>query len=130
MNGIAIKEGRRCGIVFFTHTIAPMPPSEEIASVGFPTKQTTRRFDTRDVDPARISIRQATADDASWIVDIYNDVVQSSSAVEYVVERPVDEKRDWLVELNSDGWVCLIAEQDGAPLGYLSLGMLSRFRVF
>lgn len=53
---------------------------------------------------------------------VYNEVVCTSNAVAFYLERPKEEKAQWLSKLNAGGWACLIAEQDGVPLGYLSIG--------
>lgn len=77
-----------------------------------------------EVTASKITVRDATAADATFVLTTYNEVVLSSTALEYFEERTLQEKVQWLTDLIADGWLCMIAELDGVPIGYLSFGML------
>ena len=121
LTDIATKKGRRCSHVFFSRTIGTPPNPDQIQQTGFPAFDLPiRKHLDVQIIPDQVNVRNATEQDVDFITRIYNEVVLTSPAVAYYEERAASEKEQWLSKLNTEGWACLIAEQDGIPLGYLS----------
>lgn len=71
-----------------------------------------------------IEIRDATVADADALLRIYNVEVLEGTATFDVEPRSLDDQKRWLVD-RSGGHVVLVAELDGAVIGF---GSLSKFR--
>lgn len=69
-----------------------------------------------------IQIRTATADDADAIRAIYNDAVINTTAVFDYEPRSAEAQLAWLAMKAGQDLPVLVAEQDGAVLGYASYG--------
>jgi L-amino acid N-acyltransferase len=67
-------------------------------------------------------IRDATLDDLSEILRIYNDVVATSTAI--YADRPatLSERREWFDARKARGYPVLVADEGGAILGFSSFG--------
>lgn len=92
--------------------------------MGFPKDNPLELVKSVDIVPSAVLIREATLADCQFITTTYNDIALSTSAVEYMEERDLKEKEKWLADLIVEGWVCLIAEMEGIPVGFLSFGEL------
>jgi L-amino acid N-acyltransferase len=70
-----------------------------------------------------IAIREASLDDVSGILQIYNEVIASSTAI-YIDDPVMLENRDaWLLEQQKRGYPVLIADEgDGDIAGFCSFG--------
>ena len=68
------------------------------------------------------TIRSAEDADLSAILAIYNNAIATSFAV--WSEKPVDlgERRQWWCDRVSNGFLVIVADQDGACAGYASYG--------
>lgn len=67
-------------------------------------------------------IRPATAADLPGILDIYNDVVATSTAVFSLTPATLDDRRAWFEGRQQAGYPVLVAERDGAVAGFSSFG--------
>ena len=95
-----------------------------ISKMGFPKDNTLELVKSVDIVPSAVIVREATLADCQFITTTYNDIALSTSAVEYMEERDVKDKEKWLADLIAEGWVCLIAEMEGIPVGFVSFGEL------
>ncbi len=67
-------------------------------------------------------VRDATEEDLTGILEIYNDVIRTSSAV-YVVEPvALEERRDWFAARRARGFPVLVAIDGAEVLGFASFG--------
>ena len=72
--------------------------------------------------PAEFTIRPATVGDATAIVEIYNREVATSTATFDLVERSIDEQRDWLTARSGAFAAIVAVEADGGRVvGFASL---------
>lgn len=69
-----------------------------------------------------IRIRDASIQDAEAIRAIYNDAVLNTTAVFDYVAREPQAQRDWLTMKAEQNLPVLVAEENGAILGYSSYG--------
>ncbi len=67
-------------------------------------------------------IRDATDADLPGILEIYNDVIASSTAVYADDPVPLSERRQWLEARRALGYPVLVAADDGRVLGFASFG--------
>jgi L-amino acid N-acyltransferase YncA len=67
------------------------------------------------------AIRAATPDDLRAIVEIYNDVIETSSTIWSESLTTIDERLDWLQEKASAGYPVLVAKDHGV-LGFIATG--------
>jgi len=69
-------------------------------------------------------IRNASEADLPGILNIYNEVIRTSSAVYMEQEATLDDRRAWLAARTAQGYPVLIAEDtgDGSVLGYATFG--------
>lgn len=67
-------------------------------------------------------IRDATEADLPEILSIYNDAVQSTTALFTDSVVDLDDRRAWLAARASQGYPVIIATQEGEVLGYGSFG--------
>lgn len=67
-------------------------------------------------------IREARLEDLPAILDIYNEVIMTSSAV--YCDNPVslDDRRQWFESRQTQGYPVLVAEDDGEVIGFASFG--------
>lgn len=64
------------------------------------------------------TIRFATTADASAIAQLYNELGIRTNAAYRTVEVSVENRRQWLVEQERNGYPVLVAEESGQLLGY------------
>ncbi|WP_176086822.1 GNAT family N-acetyltransferase [Martelella sp. HB161492] len=67
-------------------------------------------------------IRDARESDLPVIVDIYNDAVVNTTAIWNDVLIDLENRMYWLDQRRQRGFPVLVAEQEGAVLGYASYG--------
>ena len=63
-----------------------------------------------------ITWRDAVPDDAEWQTEIYNELVKTAAAIESIEPRPVEERR-LAIEEGHGVWPCVVALEDGHPVG-------------
>jgi L-amino acid N-acyltransferase len=69
-----------------------------------------------------IHIRHATTDDASAMLEIYNDAILNTTAVYSYEPVTLENRIEWLEGKVRDGWPVFVAEDAGMVLGYSSYG--------
>ena len=69
-----------------------------------------------------MEIRAATEADLPAVLEIYNDVIATSTAVYAVVPASLDERRAWLRTRREAGYPVLVAGGAGSVLGFASFG--------
>lgn len=69
-----------------------------------------------------MDIRSATEADLPGILEIYNDVIATSTAVYAVAPASLDERRSWLRARRERGYPVLLAGDAGRVLGFASFG--------
>ncbi|PKR59739.1 GNAT family N-acetyltransferase [Thalassospira lohafexi] len=67
-------------------------------------------------------IRTATKGDLPAILEIYNDVLLTSTAIYDDQPSSLEERLDWFEGRVQQGFPVLVAEQDGTVLGFASYG--------
>jgi L-amino acid N-acyltransferase len=67
-------------------------------------------------------IRFATTDDASAMLEIYNDAILNTTAVYSDEPVTLENRIEWLEGKARDGWPVFVAEDAGVVLGYSSYG--------
>ncbi len=89
----------------------------------------TLRDDTRpegEVEPLRVTVRDAGDFDLPRVTEIYNHYVVTSSATFDLTPFTVEQRREWFAHYSTSGpHRLLVAERDGLVLGYAASG---RFR--
>ncbi|EEQ96560.1 acetyltransferase [Brucella intermedia LMG 3301] len=84
-----------------------------------------------DKAPAmNLLIRHATEADLPALLAIYNDAVENTLAIWNETLVDLENRREWLKARNRDGFPVLVAERDGAILGYASYGPFRPFEGF
>ena len=71
-------------------------------------------------------IRHATEADLPALLAIYNDAVENTLAIWNETLVDLENRREWLKARNRDGFPVLVAERDGAVLGYAARFARSR----
>lgn len=74
-----------------------------------------------------VTLRAATVDDLPAILDIYNDVILTTTAVYSEVPHTLDMRLAWFNERQSAGFPVIVAERDGVIAGF---GTYGHFRVW
>ena len=69
-----------------------------------------------------MEIRGAADADLSGILEIYNDVIATSTAVYAIVPSSLGERREWLRARQAREFPVLVATDDGSVLGFASFG--------
>ena len=69
-----------------------------------------------------IEIRQATAEDLPAILDIYNDVIATSTAVYSIAPSTLEERRAWFEARTRAGYPVLVAVGEDGVVGFASFG--------
>lgn len=69
-----------------------------------------------------LHIRDATPDDLGAILDIFNDVIATSTAVYSLQPTTLAERSAWFDARRAAGFPVLVAEQGGAVCGFASFG--------
>jgi phosphinothricin acetyltransferase len=69
-----------------------------------------------------LDIRDAGEDDLQAMLDIYNDVLATSTSIFSDIKRTPEEQARWFDDRRSQGWPVLVACRDGRLLGYASYG--------
>jgi L-amino acid N-acyltransferase len=67
-------------------------------------------------------VREATHSDLDGILAIYNDVIQTSTAVYSLAPATVEERRAWFDARRAAGYPVLVACRDAEVLGFSSFG--------
>ena len=67
-------------------------------------------------------IRDATPDDAAAIAAIYNDAVRHTTAILMEGEVGAENRVQWMAARQALGYPVLVAEAEGAVLGYAAFG--------
>ena len=69
-----------------------------------------------------VVVRNATEADLPAIVDIYNEVIANSTAIWIDDPLTLDDRRAWLAMRRQQNYPVLVAERDGALVGFASFG--------
>ncbi|WP_320199201.1 GNAT family N-acetyltransferase [Agrobacterium sp. rho-13.3] len=69
-----------------------------------------------------IELRDATIDDLSGIMDIYNDAVLNTTAIWNEVLVDLENRKEWFKARKDRGFPVIVAIKDGAVAGYASYG--------
>lgn len=69
-----------------------------------------------------IDIRDADTNDLEPIRDIYNEVLDSSTAIFSDVARTREEQASWFAERRSRGWPVIVGCSGGVVIGYATYG--------
>ena len=67
-------------------------------------------------------IREARDNDLPQILDIYNDVVLTTTAIYEDALSTMEQRRAWFESRRSQGLPVLVGEEDGAVIGFSSFG--------
>ena len=67
-------------------------------------------------------VRDASAADLAGILEIYNDVIATSTAIYAVAQTTLEERRRWLAARVDQGFPVLVAIEDDDVLGFSSFG--------
>lgn len=67
-------------------------------------------------------LRAAQAADLPALLDIYNDVIATSTAIYTEAPTTLDERRTWFDARRGAGFPVIVADVDGAVAGYASFG--------
>jgi L-amino acid N-acyltransferase YncA len=68
------------------------------------------------------SIREASECDLPAIVAIYNEVIANTTAVFTEIPEPLEARQAWWRQRQSQSYPVLVAEHEGAVVGYASFG--------
>ena len=69
-----------------------------------------------------ITVRHATENDLPQILDIYNDIIKTTTAVYYYEPHTLEMRKAWFDERKQLGFPIFVAEEDGAVLGMSTIG--------
>src|SRR5262245_32534904 len=69
-----------------------------------------------------IEVRDAIAEDLPAILEIYNDVIATTTAVYRDDPATLDDRQAWWQARVTQGYPVLVAHDDGAVLGFASFG--------
>ncbi len=69
-----------------------------------------------------ITIRHATENDLSQVLDIYNDIIANTTAVYYYEPHTLEMRRQWFAERSLEGFPIFVAEEEGVILGMSTIG--------
>lgn len=69
-----------------------------------------------------VQVRDAAPDDVGAILDIFNDVIATSTAVYSLQPTTLAERRTWFEARRAAGFPVLVAEEGGAVCGFASFG--------
>lgn len=69
-----------------------------------------------------MNIRPATEADLPGILEIHNGAIRRLDAIWTDTEETLEDRRAWLLDRQGNGFAVLVAEEDGAILGYASYG--------
>jgi phosphinothricin acetyltransferase len=72
--------------------------------------------------PTECAIRAAHVSDIAAICAIHNDVIATSTAIYSFEPASIEDRTAWFVARQAAGFPVLVAERDGAVLGYASFG--------
>lgn len=77
-----------------------------------------------------LTIRHATEADLPAILEIYNDAVANTLAIFNETLVDLDNRREWFLDRQAKSYPVLVAERNGAVLGYASYGDWRAFEGF
>ncbi|UNZ51023.1 GNAT family N-acetyltransferase [Agrobacterium tumefaciens] len=69
-----------------------------------------------------VELRDATVDDLSGIMEIYNDAVLNTTAIWNDVLVDLENRKEWFAARKSRGFPVIVATLDGKVAGYASYG--------
>jgi L-amino acid N-acyltransferase YncA len=69
-----------------------------------------------------VTIRPAVEGDLPQILDIYNDVILTTTAVYSEHPHTLEMRKDWFYERTSSGFPVIVAEQNGKVAGFATYG--------
>jgi len=75
-------------------------------------------------------IRRAELKDAQAILDIYNDVILTSTAVYKYVEETLQERQAWLTMKTQQGYPVLVYEEADTVIGFATYGPFRPFPAY
>ncbi|QCO00454.1 N-acetyltransferase family protein (plasmid) [Azospirillum argentinense] len=68
------------------------------------------------------TVRDATEADLPRILEITNEAIANTTAVWSLVPATLESRKAWMLDRQSRGFPILVADQDGAVLGFASYG--------
>lgn len=75
-------------------------------------------------------IRHATLQDAAHILEIYNDVILTSTAVYKYEPETLQERQQWLMTKEQQGYPVFVYEEHGKVIGFATYGPFRPFPAF
>lgn len=75
----------------------------------------------RPYKPSRMTLRDATIDDARILNSLVNEVIREETKLDWEVERPLSERERYLELMISTAYPCLLAFEDGELIAFGAL---------
>jgi phosphinothricin acetyltransferase len=69
-----------------------------------------------------VKVRHATENDLPQILEIYNDIIATTTAVYYYEPHTLEMRTQWFNERKEKGFPVFVAEKDGVILGMSTIG--------
>lgn len=69
-----------------------------------------------------VKVRHATEDDLPQILEIYNDIIATTTAVYYYEPHTLEMRTQWFNERKEKGFPVFVADEDGIILGMSTIG--------
>lgn len=69
-----------------------------------------------------IAIRNATENDLSQILDIYNDAIINTTAVFQYDVHTIEMRKEWFAQKQKDGFPVFVAEENNIVVGFSTFG--------
>jgi L-amino acid N-acyltransferase YncA len=77
-----------------------------------------------------INIRPATETDLPELLAIYNDIILTTTAVYQYETHSLDMRREWFAGKQQAGYPVLVAEQEGAIVGFSTIGPFRAWQAY
>ena len=69
-----------------------------------------------------VEIRSATTDDLPAILDIYNDIIENTTAAWDYIPHTLEMRQQWFAAKKEQGFPVFVATEDSVLLGFSSIG--------
>jgi L-amino acid N-acyltransferase YncA len=77
-----------------------------------------------------IAIRYATENDLPQILEIYNEIILTTTAVYSYEPHTLEMRKQWFTERKQQGFPIFVAEEDGVVLGMSTIGHFRNFAAY
>lgn len=77
-----------------------------------------------------ISIRKATAADLQSILDIYNDIIQNTTAVFHYDLQTLQMRKEWFAQKQKEGFPVFVAEENNEIVGFSTFGQFRAWQAY